>query len=427
VQSYQYQLLPELAVNEFEALKADIAKHGVLVPVELDQDGTLIDGHHRVRAWSELRAAGVEIGDYPRLVRQFDSEDDRIEHALKLNLQRRHLTREQLREQAINLRKRDWSSRKIGGILGVSHDTVIRWVGADSVVRNLTTDQPAKVVGSDGKKYKATKRKPAVLATSAKEEKQATKLLNLPEEVREQVTPDGASVVTLPEAQKEARKTQAKAKYEDKKERWDSGANVVGDRFDVRFGDFREVLASIPDGSVDAIVTDPPYPDEFLPLWGDLADLAARKLRPGAPLIAWSGQYRIQQVLNQLCGPLVYEWMLCLDMPGANSRFWATQMIQTWKPIVVCSAGGWGPHDWHQDRVLSPKKDQELYEWQQNSEPAVELIERYVPAGGLVVDPFTGVGSFGVAAIKAGRRFIGAELDESRYMDACERIGAACE
>lgn len=173
MQSYQYQLLPELAVNEFEALKADIAKHGVLVPVELDQDGTLIDGHHRVRAWSELRAAGVELPDYPRLLRRFDSEDDRIEHALKLNLQRRHLTREQLREQAVSLRARAWSSRRIGAVLGVSYQTVMRWVGDNSTVTNVTVELPTTVIGIDGKERAATKPKPAVLATSDEEQRRA--------------------------------------------------------------------------------------------------------------------------------------------------------------------------------------------------------------------------------------------------------------
>lgn len=423
MQSYQYQLLPSLATNEFEALKADIAKHGVLVPVELDQDGALIDGHHRVRAWTELRAAGVELPDYPRLVRQFESEDDRIEHALKLNLQRRHLTREQLREQAVSLRARGWSARRIAGILGVVPQTVLNWVGDDSGVQNWTPQQPARILGSDGKEYPATKPRAAVLATSAKEEKQATKLLNLPEEVLEQVAPEGSAVVTLPEAKKTANTLAAKQHYIARKEAWDDRASRDGDRFEVRQGDFREVLASIPDCSVDAIVTDPPYPDEYLPLWGDLAELAARKLRPGAPLIAWSGQYRIRQVLEYLCGPLTYQWMVCLDLPGANSRFRGPNMIQSWKPIVVCTAGTWGPHDWFIDRVTSPGKDQELYEWQQNAEPAADLIRRYVPEGGLVVDPFTGVGSFGVAALSAGRRFIGAELDHDRYMTASERIG----
>jgi hypothetical protein len=35
----KYQLFPDLAPAEFEALRADIAKRGVLIPVEVDEEG----------------------------------------------------------------------------------------------------------------------------------------------------------------------------------------------------------------------------------------------------------------------------------------------------------------------------------------------------------------------------------------------------
>ncbi len=47
----RFQFLPELAPDEYEALKADIRTNGVLVPVEVDEHGTTLDGHHRVRIW----------------------------------------------------------------------------------------------------------------------------------------------------------------------------------------------------------------------------------------------------------------------------------------------------------------------------------------------------------------------------------------
>jgi len=52
----KYQVMPDLTPIEYEALKADIAERGVLIPVEVDENGQLLDGHHRVRAWQELRA-----------------------------------------------------------------------------------------------------------------------------------------------------------------------------------------------------------------------------------------------------------------------------------------------------------------------------------------------------------------------------------
>lgn len=56
----------------------------------------------------------------------------------------------------------------------------------------------------------------------------------------------------------------------------------------------------------------------------------------------------------------------------------------------------------------------------------VELVERLVLSlsepGGLVVDPFMGVGSTAVAAIRHGRRAAGAEIDETYVSVARERV-----
>lgn len=39
-----------------------------------------------------------------------------------------------------------------------------------------------------------------------------------------------------------------------------------------------------------------------------------------------------------------------------------------------------------------------------------------------VADPFMGTGATGVAAVSAGRRFVGIEMDERYFETACERI-----
>ena len=46
----KYQVMPPLSPEEYAALKADIATRGVLFPVEYDEDGNILDGHHRVKA-----------------------------------------------------------------------------------------------------------------------------------------------------------------------------------------------------------------------------------------------------------------------------------------------------------------------------------------------------------------------------------------
>jgi hypothetical protein len=50
----------ELAPEIYEALKADIARNGISVPIEIDENGNILDGHHRYRAW--VTAPGANGG-----------------------------------------------------------------------------------------------------------------------------------------------------------------------------------------------------------------------------------------------------------------------------------------------------------------------------------------------------------------------------
>ena len=88
-----YQLLPELPIWEYQALKESIRRHGVLLPVIKDDKGKTIDGHHREHACRELG-----IADYPIITLHGLSENQKRDHALLLNLVRRKVTRAQLRE-----------------------------------------------------------------------------------------------------------------------------------------------------------------------------------------------------------------------------------------------------------------------------------------------------------------------------------------
>lgn len=60
---------------------------------------------------------------------------------------------------------------------------------------------------------------------------------------------------------------------------------------------------------------------------------------------------------------------------------------------------------------------------------ALDLIERAITLwsnhGDVVFDPFSGVGSTGYQAIKMGRKFIGSELKQSYFAQACKNIESA--
>ena len=146
-----YQVMPALAPDEFEALKADIAGRGVQVPVEYDEMGNILDGHHRVQACHDLG-----ITHWPRLVRHGMTEAEKRRHARRLNLDRRHLNTEQRRTMiAAELQERpEASSRAVAAGLGVSHNTV------EKVRKEMTStghiDQLDRRQGRDSKLRKVT-------------------------------------------------------------------------------------------------------------------------------------------------------------------------------------------------------------------------------------------------------------------------------
>ena len=83
--SKQYQLFGRLRQEEYAALEADIAKRGVKVAVELDSNGEVLDGHHRKEIADKLGKS------YETITRDFNTEDEKREHVIKLNMARRHL------------------------------------------------------------------------------------------------------------------------------------------------------------------------------------------------------------------------------------------------------------------------------------------------------------------------------------------------
>ena len=54
-------------------------------------------------------------------------------------------------------------------------------------------------------------------------------------------------------------------------------------------GDSLKFLRTLPDNSVDLILTDPPYPIDFIEEWSKLSEFAKKKLKPNGFCICYCG------------------------------------------------------------------------------------------------------------------------------------------
>lgn len=76
-------------------------------------------------------------------------------------------------------------------------------------------------------------------------------------------------------------------------------------------------------------------------------------------------------------------------------------------------------------RKIIPSKDE--HPTPKPPELARHFIRLHSEPRQVVLDPFMGAGSTGVAAVEEGRKFIGVELDPKWFDLACKRIEAATE
>lgn len=143
-----YQLLPPLTVEQRDLLRQSIKENGVLEPVVFDEDGEILDGHHRVEIAEEL---GIE---YPRRVIDDLDRPGKHMYALTVNVARRQLDHAARGGLVAQMRIRGMSIRRIAEALGVSRGTVANDLAQLSNSGQL--EQPERVTGADGKNRPAT-------------------------------------------------------------------------------------------------------------------------------------------------------------------------------------------------------------------------------------------------------------------------------
>ena len=400
-----FQIYPELSPEEFAALRLSIATNGIIVPVEVDDDGNIVDGHHRVRAWNELRAKGVKVPEYERKVRAYESDDQKLEQALRLNQLRRHLTPDQRQEVVKELRKRGWSARRIADVLDVGKSTVGRDL---STVPNGTVDT---VTGLDGR-IRPANRPPTVAAFSTKEEERARAAIK---ELGVENMPSRPTRVGPLEKRVKAHRVHPSDPP--------TGEEYYGATWMVECADIDDW--NIDGAGIDLILTDPLYGEEGIDTYFQLGEFAKKYLNPDGLVIAYLGKVHLREALEGLFENLEYVWLGAIVQNSRESRIHSKKMEGGFRPFVICSLGDYEPKRWMYDTIISPSApEKDLHPYQQTLQPMMEIIEMATEPGDLVCDPFLGSGTTGIAALSLKRDFYGCDIDPRSAKEASDRLTA---
>jgi DNA modification methylase len=196
----------------------------------------------------------------------------------------------------------------------------------------------------------------------------------------------------------------------------------------------------------DAVVTDPPYGTQDLAggygrrqNW-DLGDGLGRVIANDSDLSA------LATAMPSLLPRVQDGWMMVFYAPRRTPQFIsATQPAEWFGEIIWDKAQpGLGYHIRYAHEniavfrigkplrppepllsVVRAPSSPELHPHQKPVSLMASLVRWASPVGGVVLDPFMGVGSTGVACALHGRRFAGIELDPKHFDAACRRIEAA--
>ena len=104
------EIIPPLEPEKFEALKQSIKEKGLYKPIDVMEDGTIIDGHNRYRACRELGIAPAA-----NIIAGIKTIEEALDYSFEINFRRRQLNPFRQAEWAINVLKAKGKLHKEGG------------------------------------------------------------------------------------------------------------------------------------------------------------------------------------------------------------------------------------------------------------------------------------------------------------------------
>ncbi len=238
-------------------------------------------------------------------------------------------------------------------------------------------------------------------------------------------------------------------------------------KYNLISGDCLQIMQKIKPGTVQAILTDMPY-GTTQNKWDIVVDpevwwpLVWRALKPNGVMVTTASQPFSSALVMSQVRKFKHEW-IWIKNNGSNFANTVREPMKEHEHVLVFSSGKWvynkqmekrseagakliGKHTQsfgqsdnygkHSPRMrlreeLRVPKSHQSFNRQVGLHPTQKpvalyeyLVKTYTNEGDVVLDPFMGSGTTGVACANLGRRFIGIEKDEVYFNKAKERVEA---
>ena len=408
------KLVNPLSDIEYEALKSSISNKGLHLPIIVNQDNVILDGHNRLKICEEL---GIE----PEFeIKEFSDQSQEKEFVIEINLKRRHLNNFQIAELEYKMEeiyKERAKMRSFSNLKNVNKEIILSTAPNDAIDVNIETGKVSEIIakktGLSPRTYERAKKIIEEGSEKVKEKLRANKTTISKEYDKIQR-----------DLKRQGLLSQINNIQSDKKNFENNNCKLI-------YGDFIEQSQKeIPDSSIDLIFTDPPYSQEFLYLYEDLARLAVRVLKPRGSLVTYVGNISLTEIIkifdSQQSG-LKFWWQFVVKHNGGHQRIHARNVFARYKSLLWYVKGE-KPNELVVsnnigDFIESSPPSKILHDWEQSPiEPKYVIKNLTLENHSMVLDPMMGLGTTGVSSILLNRKFIGIEKNEDTFKIAQSRI-----
>lgn len=188
--------------------------------------------------------------------------------------------------------------------------------------------------------------------------------------------------------------------------------------------------------SIDAVITDIPYVDEWKENIAPFLSIVADILKPGGFLVSYVGHIRLPEFFAGIAetqvdaggkisknNKLEFFWINALEHTGSITAVHSRSVQCGYKPIVIAFKPPMKkPYKYFNDLMKGSGKSKSHHEWEQSVDELIPLFDAFTKPGDAVLDPFMGSGTTGVVSKMTARKFVGYDIAQENVDIATKRI-----